>query len=167
MTIILNIMPTDILTNIDHLINLDKQTPESVLDQKKKDALSSLSFLHAALCGSVGWAIQTGIPVDQALKRTWDVDAIPLPGKKTSSSDMFNYDLDSAKIVSPGWEERVFSQEIVVDNQPLEIKIVDYHDIAMNICYFLSTDPYEKFQPHTVQKLLRQVAALVYMYNFS
>src|SRR5579859_2323335 len=97
----------DILRTMDGITEKDGEVPEFSFDKKKKKALFELSHLNAALAGSVGWAIQTGIPLKQALNRTYDVDAVPLVNTPKLITEISETDLDKADMISPGWEKRV------------------------------------------------------------
>ncbi|SRR5258708_26170 len=167
----------DVLEKIDDLAGLnlgtddENQSPESAAYKKRESALLALDIHHtepvpAALTGSVGWSVQTGVTPEDALGRTSDVDCIPL--KQEAISQIIEADLDLGEVQSPGWENRLHLLHMVIRGKEIEVQAVDYHDIANTLCL----DIQEKIKMKTLQtfhvyKLLRKVVALIHIYSFS
>ena len=71
-------------------------------------------------------------------------------------------------VKSDGWRTRIAFQRINLDGKTIDLQMVDYHDIAITICEFLTNErKFRRFQPHIVLKMLRSMQALVHMHHYA
>lgn len=141
----------------DRFLSLPKKnSPFSV--QEKLAALKIAEQEEHVLVGSVGWGIQTDLPLATVLQFSRDIDI---------HESLYHPPFDSVPIVVNDWQQRIRLVHACYEHQEYSLLVAHYLDIALTTCFFLRENPVPTIEYFQAVKILHWTAALIHLYLHS